>query len=260
MPTVLLVEDSATQALQFAVMLQSGGFRVERAASLVSGLRRAQSGGIDVLLLDLTLPDSEGLQTVLTARAQAPNTPLVVLTSLDDEAVAAAALQQGAQDYLIKSEVNKNWLVRAVQNALARTTPWKPEPAPEPIVEPRARQMVQVSDVGPISLVRVLESRLRFAEDVNLLSEKLTGVIDSGCRKLVINLAGVDYVSNSALGVLLTARKRILQAGGEIRLTNLHPSIREQLVCRQFDKLFEICEDEKAALKSFATRKEPSSD
>ena len=136
--------------------------------------------------------------------------------------------------------------------------PFEPEAAAPPIVEPRARQIVQVSDVGPISLVRVLESRLRYTDDVNLLSEKLTGVIDSGCRKMVINLAGVDYVSNSALGVLLAARKQMLQAGGQLCLTNLHASIQEQLVCRQFDKLFEICEDEKAALKSFVTRKEPS--
>jgi anti-anti-sigma factor len=258
MSTVLIVEDSATEALQFAGMLRSAGFRVERAPSLESGIRRIQLGGIDALLLDLTLPDSEGLQTVLTARAQAPNTPVVILTSLDDESVAAAALQQGAQDYLVKSEVNRNWLVRAVQNALARTTPYKSEAVASLVVEPRAQHIVQVSEVGPISLVRVPESRLRCTDDVNLFSEKLTGVIDAGCRKLVINLTGVDYLSNSALGVLLTVRRKMLQAGGEIRLTNLHPSIQEQLACRQFDKLFDLCEDEKAALKNFATRKERS--
>ena len=115
---ILIIEDSPTQAKRFALMLESAGLEVECSERLDEGLRRIRRGGIDALLLDLTLPDSEGLQTFMTARSQAAGTPLVVLTNLDDESVAATALQQGAADYLIKSEVNQNWLVRSIQHAI----------------------------------------------------------------------------------------------------------------------------------------------
>src|ERR671923_175453 len=67
MSRILLIEDSATQAAQFVMMLQSAGFEVETADTLTAGLKRVKLGGIDSLLLDLNLPDSEGLATFQTA-------------------------------------------------------------------------------------------------------------------------------------------------------------------------------------------------
>ena len=75
---------------------------------------------VDVILLDLGLPDAHGLEAVRRARAAAPHVPLLVLTGLDDETVATQALQQGAQDYLIKGEIDSRGLGRALRYAIER--------------------------------------------------------------------------------------------------------------------------------------------
>lgn len=75
---------------------------------------------VDVILLDLGLPDAQGLEAVRRAHAAAPNVPLVVLTALDDESLAVEALHEGAQDYLIKGRIDAHGLLRAVRYAVER--------------------------------------------------------------------------------------------------------------------------------------------
>jgi two-component system cell cycle sensor histidine kinase/response regulator CckA len=77
---------------------------------------------VDVILLDLGLPDAQGLEAVRRAHAAAPTIPLVVLTGLDDESLAVEALQEGAQDYLIKGRIDAHGLLRAVRYAVERKT------------------------------------------------------------------------------------------------------------------------------------------
>jgi diguanylate cyclase (GGDEF)-like protein len=77
---------------------------------------------VDIILLDLGLPDAQGLGAIRRAQAAAPGVPLVVLTGVDDEALAVQALQQGAQDYLIKGQVEKRGLLRALRYAIERKT------------------------------------------------------------------------------------------------------------------------------------------
>lgn len=251
MSRILLIEDSPTQAQRFALMLRSSGFEVEQASCLEEGLRRVQEGGIDALLLDLTLPDSEGLKTVLTARAAAPHMPLVVLTSLDDESVAEAALQQGAQDYLVKSEVNQSWLARSVQHAITRGASRRAEGAAPHKAEAKARQLLDITTKGGVSVVRFLDSRLLDAADIALIAEKLTRLVDSGCRKMLITFSNVDYVANGALSALLAVRRKMLLADGTLRLSDLSSNVLEHLCCRQFHKLFDIRDSEQSALASF---------
>jgi DNA-binding response OmpR family regulator len=74
---------------------------------------------VDIILLDLGLPDAEGLDAVRRAHAAAPRVPLVVLTVLDDESMAVRALQEGAQDYLIKGQIESG-LLRALRYAIER--------------------------------------------------------------------------------------------------------------------------------------------
>ena len=74
----------------------------------------------DIILLDLGLPDAQGLGAVRRARAAAPRVPLVVLTGLDDESLAAQALQEGAQDYLVKGQIETRGLLRALRYAVER--------------------------------------------------------------------------------------------------------------------------------------------
>ncbi|MDD5300571.1 MAG: diguanylate cyclase [Gallionella sp.] len=90
------------------------------AKTLAEGIAAAQSNKPDVVMLDLSLPDSAGLATVQMLRAALPGVPIVVLTGHDGSALAVAALQAGAQDYLVKGQYDHDALGRAVRNALVR--------------------------------------------------------------------------------------------------------------------------------------------
>ncbi len=90
------------------------------AKTLAEGVALARSDIPDVVLLDLTLPDSSGLATVRAMRAAMPEVPLVVLTGQDDNELALSALQAGAQDYLVKGQFEHDALGRAVRHALVR--------------------------------------------------------------------------------------------------------------------------------------------
>jgi DNA-binding response OmpR family regulator len=76
---------------------------------------------VDVILLDLGLPDTQGLAAVRRALAAAPGVPLVVLTGMDDPSLAAQALQLGAHDYLIKGQIDTPGLLRSLRIAIERT-------------------------------------------------------------------------------------------------------------------------------------------
>ena len=90
------------------------------AKTRAEGIAAGQGNKPDVVLLDLTLPDSAGLATVQAMHAALPGVPIVVLTGHDDSALAVAALQTGAQDYLVKGQYDQDALGRAVRNALVR--------------------------------------------------------------------------------------------------------------------------------------------
>jgi signal transduction histidine kinase len=77
-------------------------------------------GGVDVVLLDMGLPDGQGIENLRRARAAAPDVVMMVLTGLDDEALAAEAIQEGAQDYLIKGQIENRALPRALRHAIDR--------------------------------------------------------------------------------------------------------------------------------------------
>ncbi len=90
------------------------------AEDLKSGLRLLSKGGIEVILLDLMLPDSQGIETVLKVYAQAPDVPIVVLTGVDDQALGLQAVMRGAQDYQVKGSINEHALKRTVGFAVER--------------------------------------------------------------------------------------------------------------------------------------------
>ncbi len=121
--SVLLIEDDPDDSLLIREMLAESGdgrFRVEAAQRLSEGLRRLDEGGVDVVLLDLGLPDSVGLETLGAVQQRAPDVPVVVLTGLDDEAVGLHAMREGAQDYLVKGQVDGELLARAARYAIER--------------------------------------------------------------------------------------------------------------------------------------------
>ena len=128
---VLLVEDSPDDAQLIQVLLgkaTSADFVVSHEDRLGKGLAALDGGRFDVILLDFSLPDSFGLDTFLSVHQKAPRLPVIVLTSLDDDELAATAVREGAQDYLVKREVDTRLLVRSIRYAMARQTACAPNP------------------------------------------------------------------------------------------------------------------------------------
>ena len=120
---VLLVEDNPGDARLFVELVRetgSGHLKLEHVERLSSALERLSREHFDVVLLDLSLPDAQGLDTLTRAHGHAPKVPIVVLTGLDDELLAVKAVRLGAQDYLVKGHVDGDLLVRSVRYATER--------------------------------------------------------------------------------------------------------------------------------------------
>jgi len=120
---VLLVEDDSEDARLFQAMLAheaKGEFQMARVGRLAEALGKLNDQGYDIVLSDLGLPDSQGLRTFLSLKGQAPKLPIVVLSGLEDEEFALKAVHEGAQDYLVKSQVNGPLLARSLRYAIER--------------------------------------------------------------------------------------------------------------------------------------------
>jgi PAS domain S-box-containing protein len=120
---VLLVEDNPGDARLIREMLLEVPhirFELELADRLATGLVRIRAGGIHAVLLDLGLPDSQGHNTFVAVHAEVPHVPIIVLTGLGDEALALRTVQEGAQDYLVKGQVDASLLERAIRYAVER--------------------------------------------------------------------------------------------------------------------------------------------
>jgi diguanylate cyclase (GGDEF)-like protein/PAS domain S-box-containing protein len=120
---VLLIEDNPLEAELVAELLRRSRrerFTLEHVGRLQPGLDRLEHGRYDIVLLDFQLPDSVGISTYTRVRATAPRVPVVILTNLDDEETAGRAVREGAQDYLLKRELEPNLLARAIRYAIER--------------------------------------------------------------------------------------------------------------------------------------------
>jgi signal transduction histidine kinase len=119
---ILLIEDENDNALIIQALLrrESAAIAVEWKETLADGLATLQSQEFDLVMLDLNLPDSNGEATFQQALLYTDNVALIIITSNDNETWARLAVQQGAQDYLLKSEINQRMLWRAVNYAIER--------------------------------------------------------------------------------------------------------------------------------------------
>jgi PAS domain S-box-containing protein len=120
---ILIIEDNPGDVRLVEEMLSEiagGDYTFEAVDRLQPGCERLHRGGIDLVLLDLLLPDSEGLDTVRTIQKCDPYVPVVVLTVVKDEDAAIEALAIGAQDYLVKGEMTSGMLAKSIRYAIAR--------------------------------------------------------------------------------------------------------------------------------------------
>ena len=119
---VLLVEDNPADARLIIEALRAASveFHLQRVDHLESALEQLGHAAIDVVLLDLGLPDSQGLATIERARRAAVDEPIIVLSGVDDENVALAVIRAGAQDYLFKGRIEGRGLTRVIRYAIER--------------------------------------------------------------------------------------------------------------------------------------------
>lgn len=120
---VLLIEDNPGDARLLREYLADpagASFELEHTDTLAKGIDRLASGGIELVLLDLSLPDSPMGETFKRAKAAAPDVPIIVMSGLDDEKHAIATVQEGAQDYLVKAYVDTRLLIHAMRYAIER--------------------------------------------------------------------------------------------------------------------------------------------
>ena len=142
----LIVEDDPDYRRLLEKMLSycmSASFVVTSASRLSEALADMAEKRFDVVLLDLGLPDSQGLQTLRRLQKRARDLPIIVLTALDDAKVADQALQEGAQDYLVKGEGDESTLARAIRYAMERK-------AAEMVLRKREIEVAHLSRVGTV--------------------------------------------------------------------------------------------------------------
>lgn len=120
---ILLVEDNPGDARLLQEMLKDADashYQLTHAERLADALQRISEDTFDVILLDLALPDSHGMETFNAIHEQAPSVPVVVLSGFDDTAFASGAVGAGAQSYLNKNSVDSDLLVQTINDAIAR--------------------------------------------------------------------------------------------------------------------------------------------
>ena len=120
---ILLVEGNPRDADLLKEILEETGdhqFQITHVERLSQAIKRLRADSFDTILLDLLLPDATGIETFLKLVAQVPEVPIIVLTGLNNEYLASSALQNGAQDYMIKGQINSGLLVRSIRYAIER--------------------------------------------------------------------------------------------------------------------------------------------
>ena len=166
---LLLIEDNPGDARLVREMLnEQGSHKTE--LTQVDSMREAEqhlaSHALDSILLDLGLPDAQGLEAVRRAHAAAPGVALVVLSGLDDEEIAAGALREGAQDYLIKGQIDTRGLLRALRYAAERKT------MEDALFVEKERAQVTLNSIGDAVICTDISGNITF---LNLVAENLTG-------------------------------------------------------------------------------------
>jgi len=166
---LLLVEDNPGDARLLREMFDEAGAKgaeLRQAVNMHEAELELRERAFDIVLLDLGLPDAQGLEAVRRTHAVAPRVPLVVLTGLDDESLATQALQEGAQDYLIKGQIETRGLLRALRYAIERKN------MEEALFVVKERAQVTLNCIGDGVVCTDVSGNITF---LNLVAEKMTG-------------------------------------------------------------------------------------
>ncbi len=237
--TILLVEDDPTYARLVQLTLRRAAtrqFELVHVNHLADALIQVKQRAFDAILLDLTLPDDQGLQTFQRLHRVVPETPIVVLSGHDDEQLALSAVQSGAQDYLVKPQTDMRGLTHAIEYAIER----------QRVQMERSRHMTRLGilrDVDEelnrhLDLDYVLTMALDTAVRLGVADAGLIGLLaESGIQQMkAINydrgkLTGIDLLNQGVVGRCLQERRaqRVLDVSTDPDYVALLPATRAEV-------------------------------
>src|SRR3989338_2775350 len=183
---VLIVEDDLVQLkiLQRSLMVSSAmPFETREANTLADALRLIDHEKLNVILLDLNLPDIRGIDTVVKVVEKAKDTPIVVITGDDDENLGVEALRQGAQDYLVKGQTHEKTILRVLRYAIERKT-----------IEAQLKYINQRLEQSNRELKNAQMKLIQTAK-LEVLGRLAAGVAHEVKNPLSIIAMGIDYLS-----------------------------------------------------------------
>src|SRR4030067_2934216 len=200
---ILLVEDSPADSRLLWEMLRDsaikGRFALDPAVTLKEAISHLCSRKFDLVLLDLMLPDSAGLDTFRAVHKACPDVPVVLLTGLSDENLAARAVREGAQDYLVKGQVDPAALVRSMRYAVERHVG---ERSLKPASKPSEEGMRLCPDmVGASPALKEVRSLIETVARTSNTSVLIMGETGTG-KELVAN--SIHYLSSPRDGPFIT--------------------------------------------------------
>lgn len=169
MRTLLLIDSNSSHANTFREALldaSDGPFKGEWVKTLAEGIERLKKKDIWVIFLNLSLPDSQGLETFEKLSLAVPGVPTLVLAGVEDEDIALAALRRGAKDYLLQGRFDKYSFVRAIRNMAERKT------AEETLFAEKERAQVTLNSIGDAVLSTDIEGQVTY---VNAVAQRMTG-------------------------------------------------------------------------------------
>ena len=166
---LLLIEDNSDDATLVQIALSNtrfGPFKIEWVKNLSDGLERLRKGGIEAVLTDLSLPDTQGIDTLDRLMLAAPHVPILVLSGAEDEDIASQTVQHGAQDYFPKSHLDGHTLSRALRNMIDR------KKAEDALFIEKERAQVTLNSIGDAVLCTDSSGNITY---LNIVAEKMTG-------------------------------------------------------------------------------------
>lgn len=165
---ILVIEDSEEHVIFLERLFASSpeAFSFQVAGTLAEGLARLEESAVEVVLLDLTLPDSDGLNTFERMMEAAPDLPVVVMSGIQDVNIALETVQRGAQDYLVKGQVDHHLLTRSIQYAVERKRVQLQLRRANELLERRVRERTEALQQANVRLQQEVTERRKAEEAV----------------------------------------------------------------------------------------------
>jgi response regulator RpfG family c-di-GMP phosphodiesterase len=230
---ILVVEDDPEDSRLLRELLREvgGGLKVVLAQRLCEAIDLLEHGGFDVVLLDLSLPDAKGLDTLRRTRQKAPGLAIVVLSGLHDDAMALRAVQSGAQDYLVKGEVDGRQITRAIRYAIERQQSEESLRRAREELEARVRERTAELEHVNQALVNKVAEQGEADLQIRILNDQL----ERRLRRTAA-LQQIDRAVASSLDPRLTLDIIL----GHL-ITQLHVDAADILVCNSNAYMMEYC-------------------